>query len=210
MYKVIAFDLDGTLVDSIHDIAHCMNKVLEENDLPTHPLESYHNFIGEGALVLAEKASNNHTNSQFFFEQYSKYADVLCTEYSVLFDNVIEVLNTLKKYYKLAVITNKPIVQAKKVIEHFFNDMFDFVFAQEEGKDKKPNVAPMTLLLDEFSLESKDVLYVGDSHVDFEFASNSNTDVLILTYGYHKEGFLETLNNKYKIDKFEEILKKIK
>lgn len=210
MYKVIAFDLDGTLVDSIHDIAHCMNKVLEENNLPTHPLESYHNFIGEGALVLAKKASNNNENSQFLFEQYSKYADELCTEYSVLFDNVIDVLNTLKKDYKLAIITNKPIVQANKVINHFFGNMFDFVLGQEEGKDKKPSVTPMNLLLNEFNLESKDVLYVGDSHVDFEFACNCNTDVLILTYGYHRTGFLECLDNKYKIDEFNEILNKLK
>ncbi len=208
MYKVIAFDLDGTLIDSVHDIANSMNAVLKDNNLPLHSVEKYKSFIGEGAYQLVQKALNYTGDIDSYFEQYKKYALINCVN-AKEFNNVSDTLLKLKDNYKLAVITNKPIDQATKAIEHYFPNIFDYVLGQKEDVAKKPNKEPMDILLNHFNISNKEVLYVGDSHIDFEFASNCNTDVLILTYGYSKEGFMDTLDSKYKINEFKELLLKL-
>lgn len=209
MYKVIAFDLDGTLVDSLYDIANCMNEVLKNNDLPTHEYDAYKYFIGEGAYRLVEQACNNHVNKDDFFKQYQELALSDCTKEAKEFPNVSNTLHKLKENYKLALITNKPLEQGEKVINEFFPNIFDFVLGQVENREKKPNRAPMDELLSHYNIKENDVLYIGDSHIDFQFAQNCNVDVLILTYGYSKLGFMDELDNEYKIDNFEEILNKI-
>ncbi len=209
MYKIIAFDLDGTLVETLYDIANAMNEVLRENNLPTHSYDAYKKFIGNGALELVKRAVGSTENIEVYFEQYKKYALEKCTDEAKEYDYVTDTLLKLKETHKLAVITNKPIDQASKVIDKYFHNIFEFILGQEENREKKPNSAPMKLLFDHFNVTNKDVLYVGDSHVDYEFACNSNTDCLILPYGYSRDGFMEELDNKYKIKNFKEILNKI-
>ncbi|MFI3252255.1 MAG: HAD-IA family hydrolase [bacterium] len=209
MYKVISFDLDGTLVDSLQDIATCMNEVLIKNNMPTHSYEDYIGFIGEGAYRLVQKATNLK-DVDLYFNQYQELAIVKCTEKAKEFPNVTSTLLKLKENYKIALITNKPIDQGKKIVDLFFPNIFDYVCGQEEGVAKKPDVEPMDKLLKYFNVSKEEVLYVGDSHIDYQFAKNCDVDVLILSYGYSSKEFKLSIENECLIDNFEEILKNLK
>ncbi len=209
MYKVIAFDLDGTLVDTLYDIANSMNAVLIDNNLSTHSYEEYKKFIGEGAYQLVQKATGKLDVDNYFL-QYKEYALSKCVESVKEFDDVTSTLLKLKEEYKLAVITNKPIEQATKVIDKCFPNIFDFILGDDNKRNKKPNIDSMELLFSYFNVNNKEVLYIGDSHVDYEFALNCNTNVLILTYGYSKKEFIDSIDDSNKINKFKEILNKIK
>lgn len=210
MYKVICFDLDGTLIDSIQDIANSMNLVLKEDGLKVYETKDYKEFIGNGANELVRLALNNDGyDLDYFVNKYKNVYSVKCLEETKEFPYVTNTLMNLKTKYKLALITNKPDVDAQKVVNHFFPNVFDFILGQKSNIEKKPNKEGMDLMMEYFDVDCSECLYVGDSEVDYNFAINSNTDVLILTYGYAKAGFLKTLKDKYKIDSFKEILNKI-
>lgn len=210
MYKVICFDLDGTLIDSIQDIANSMNAILKENNLPVHNTMDYVKFIGGGAKELVASALNNDSyDINYYFNKYNNLYSLKCLEETKEFPNVTKTLLNLKTMYKLALITNKPNDDAIKIVNHFFPNIFDYVVGQKDSVNKKPDKESMDIMLNHFEIESNECLYVGDSEVDYNFAINSNADILLLTYGYAKTGFLVSVKDKYKIDNFEDILKKL-
>ncbi len=210
MYKVICFDLDGTLIDSITDIANSMNLVLKEDGLKTYDIKDYREFIGNGAKELVKLALNNESyDLNYYLNKYKNTYSVKCLEETKEYPGVTNTLVNLKSLYKLALITNKPDNDAVKIVNHFFPNIFDFVLGQKETINKKPDSEAMNIMLNHFNIESNECLYVGDSEVDYNFAINSNTDILLLTYGYAKAGYLKTVKDKYKIDNFTDILTKI-
>ena len=124
MKKLIVFDLDGTLVNTIYDIASSMNKSLEEHGFPTHPTMDYINFIGEGVIALGKKAigkelSDSTLNS--VIERYKEIYKANLTNLSKPYPDMSRVLDgLLNKGYKLAVISNKPHEDTLEIINHYF------------------------------------------------------------------------------------------
>ncbi len=210
MYKVICFDLDGTLIESINDIANSMNKVLVSNGIKPHETMEYKKFIGDGAELLVKRALGENYNEDTFIQMVEDYKRVYnenCLDQTFIYNNVIQTLTELKKKYKIAVISNKPYVDTVKVVNYYFGDLFDYVYGKKDNVEKKPHRESMDLLLDKFNISNKECLYVGDSHVDHKFALNSNVDYLLLEYGYCKDGYLEGLDAKYRISEFNKLLK---
>ncbi len=208
MYKLICFDLDGTLLNSISDIALSMNKVLLNYNLPTYEVIEYKKFIGNGSKKLVQRAAlDNYTDEML--EQYSNIYNNNATVTSEEYEDVTKTLLNLKTKYKLAVITNKPHDLANEVVSHYFNNIFDYVLGQQDNIAAKPNVDMMDIVLKEFNETSNNTLYIGDSEVDYNFALNSNVDRYIVTHGYGGETFLNNLEEKIKINKISDILNKL-
>ncbi len=212
MYKVICFDLDGTLIESVGDIANAMNKVLTNNNSNTHSVDAYKTFIGDGAEMLVKRALGNNYNENTFDSIVKEYKEVYnndCLNLTFVYDDVIATLNKLKVKYKLAVISNKPYVDTVKVVNHYFPNTFDYIYGKKDDVEKKPHQESMLLMMNHYNVSNNECLYIGDSHVDYAFASNSNVKCLILPYGYPKEGFLESITNEEKLCCFKDILNKI-
>ncbi len=196
-FKLIGFDLDGTLVNSLPDLALSVNSALAELGLPQAQEELVLTWIGNGAPVLIARAldwayaQTGRALSEAEIEKVKTrfshyYSENLCN-ISRLYPNVKETLEALKaKGYILAVVTNKPTKHVQPVLAAFG---IDHLFSETLGGQSlpaiKPHPGPLYYLCGKFGLEPRQVLFVGDSKNDIIAAHTAGCAVVGLTYGYN-------------------------
>ncbi len=141
MKKTVIFDLDGTLLDSIEDIASSMNKVLESLQLPTHKIEDYKHFVGGGVDILVENALNNQSKEikDEVIKRFKIEYDGKLHSKTLPYDGIYELLDELKKLdINLAVLSNKPHEFTVSYVNHFFkNYNFKEIHGQKKRCSKK-------------------------------------------------------------------------
>lgn len=192
MPPVILFDLDGTLLDSLADIALCGNTALEISGLPTHTLEEYRSYIGNGADVLIRRMMTpedyeKHGN-QVKNDYMTIYGD-LCAQGCKPFPGILEMLRTLRNAgARTAVISNKPDLQTRLVWQSTFGETLDLAQGQTEGLPKKPDPAgPLDVLR---RLGGGCAAYVGDSEVDMQTGKNGGFFTVGVTWGMKPRSLL--------------------
>lgn len=195
--KTIVFDLDGTLVNTIYDIGNSMNQSLAEHGFPTHPLDSYYNFIGEGVIILTKKAIGNmDIDDETLYSVLNRYNEIYHDNSTVLsrpYDNIEFVLdNLIEKGYQLAVISNKPDPDTNKVVKHYFKDRFKYICGWKKEVNRKPDRMAMDIMIEALDLDINDITYVGDSRYDAMFAINSGCKYFLFEYGYEKKDILHS------------------
>lgn len=203
--RMIVFDLDGTLVNTIADIAYSMNESLKEHGFNTHSVESYLTFIGEGVIVLTKKAIGHEVSDEVLQSVLNRYNEIYkdhCMVLSEVYPDMLNVLDTLiEKGYKLGVISNKPDYDTQRIVKHYFGDRFSYVSGSKKDVARKPHPESMYILMNEFNLSISDITYVGDSQFDAMFAENVGCKYFLFEYGYsskeliHKHNPTAFLNN---------------
>lgn len=167
----IIFDLDGTLLDTLADIAETCNEVLAHNHFPIHPTVAYKEFIGNGLEILMKRITPVGTEEmvveqccKLFAEQYSQN----WKRNSCPYEGINDMLSALKSYdVNLAVLSNKPHKFTKLFVDEFFPvKLFSIVYGQREGFPKKPDPAVAMEIAAQFGVRPQDTLFVGDSGVD--------------------------------------------
>ena len=150
--KAIVFDLDGTLVNTITDIAYSMNESLKEHGYATHSAESYLTFIGEGVVVLTKKAIGQEVSEDVLKSVLNRYNEIYknhCMVLSDIYPNMLEVLDVLRaKGYTLGVISNKPDFDTQRIVKHYFGDRFNYVAGSKEGVARKPHPEAMQNMME--------------------------------------------------------------
>jgi len=196
-YKAVIFDLDGTLVNSIKDIADAMNIVLEKRNYPTYTYEEYKTFVGWGVKTLVIKtlpleAQNSEEVAQCLQEMLTVYSQN-CTNKTVLYDGVLELLNTLKEQeLKLAILSNKEDSLTKKVASALLPSFTNPVLGLQEEALKKPNPTVALQLCKQLDVAPEQTIYVGDSDVDILVAKNANMLPVGVSWGFrNKEELLQ-------------------
>ncbi|MBT1445328.1 phosphoglycolate phosphatase [Shewanella sp. JM162201] len=192
--SAIAFDLDGTLVDSVPDLAAAANETLKELGLPQCSEELVRTWVGNGARVLMARAlthalGRDVTGSQLddamplFMRNYERYLE----HYSRLYDGVRETLNELSAMgYRLAVVTNKPHRFTEPLLQAFGIDQhFELVLGGDSLARMKPDPLPLQHILEQWSLKPSELLMVGDSRNDILAAKAAGITSFGLTYGYN-------------------------
>ncbi|ADQ79868.1 HAD-superfamily hydrolase, subfamily IA, variant 1 [Paludibacter propionicigenes WB4] len=212
MKTLVIFDLDGTLLDTVADLAASTNYALEQCGFPTHEAEAYKFFVGNGINKLFERALPDGAKDQetilkirkYFIEYYNDHN----SELTVPYPGISELLGTLQsKNIQLAVASNKYQQATTELIQHFFPDInFAAVFGQRENVPIKPNPAIVNDILAITGTERKDVLYIGDSGVDMQTAQNAGVDAAGVTWGFRPRAELEQFEPKYIIDNTSKIL----
>lgn len=193
MYKLIIFDLDGTLLNTLPDIYAVLNASLKRFSLPEITLQQTKSYIGNGAEKLVRRAVGESKLFEEVYADYSKNFSACANESTGLFDGEEQALKAFKEAgLKLAVITNKPQRATDNVVNKFFGDFgFDFVIGQSENNPLKPNPASTLKIIDALGLDKSACLFVGDGETDVLTAHNAGVDCVSVLWGYRDKDELE-------------------
>jgi phosphoglycolate phosphatase len=192
MIKLVIFDLDGTLINSIYDIADATNNALTELNCPIHEVERYYRFVGNGALdlirrALPEKMRDNDTvlKTRALFEKYYKENYLSKTK---PYDGIAELLQNLHNSdIKLAVLSNKPHDFTEKIVKAFWQDNFDIIQGNTPDIPKKPDPAAVHIIMKKLDTGKNDTLFIGDSDVDILTAKGAEIKSVGCLWGYRTE-----------------------
>lgn len=195
MSKAILFDLDGTLVNSIYDIAAAMNYALESLDQPTFTTEQYYKMVGNGMKNLCRRALEEDKQAlleELLARYNARYLSHCCDETRV-YDGVPQLLRELKsRGYQLALITNKPAGQAKNVMDTLLPDVpLDVIWGQQPPFAVKPDPAVYFHVCKLLGVKPEETVYCGDSDVDIQFAHNAGAKGLGCLWGFRGEAELK-------------------
>ena len=208
--KAVFFDMDGTIVNSMLDLAACTNEAMGRHGYPAKPAEDYMKFAGNGIYVMIQRALAPAEVSEEklkeirndFFEIYKDK----CTVNTTTYKGVPELVSALKeKGIKVGCITNKVEAIAYKIIDHFFDGM-DVVYGQVDGVPNKPDPLLTLKALDELGSKGEECLFVGDSDVDMQTAGNSGCVGVGVLWGFRDEAELRANGAKFIVNEAEEIL----
>ena len=203
--RAIIFDLDGTLVNSLPGIAASLNRVLDNNGLPTHPESAVRRFIGNGILKLVERGAPDH----FSAAQVQQLTEAVAADYAsswqqgtTSYPGVAEVLHTLlAKGTGIAVLSNKPDVFCQHMTDFLFPDVtFSSVVGQREGVPVKPDPAGALEVARSLHLDPSEIAFVGDSTIDLATAQNAAMTSVAVSWGYHDLPALRSASPDHLID----------
>ena len=203
MKKLVIFDLDGTLINSIEDLGQAANYALSKNGFPTHSLASYPFFVGNGVRNLIRKAlpeeNRNDGTIDSLLKDFKEYYDDHNVDSTKPYDGIMELLKQLQEQgVKLAVASNKYQKATEKIVSQLFPDIkFVSVQGQQDGVNVKPDPSIVFNILGVALVPKAEVLYVGDSGVDMETARRACVDSVGVTWGFRSEKEL----NEYHADR---------
>lgn len=191
MYQAVMFDLDGTLVNTLDDLAGSVNRVLRQLGRPTHPVDRYRYFVGQGLRQLMTAALGpEHLDLlpnalAMFHEDYPHHM----YEHSRPYPGIDDLLSALtQRGLRLAVLSNKPHDAAVTMVQHFFPDVrFEQVQGQADDKPRKPDPAAALQIARQMRIETGRWLYVGDSAVDMQTATAAGFFAVGVTWGFRSE-----------------------
>lgn len=188
MKKLVLFDLDGTLLNTINDLGLACNHALDECGFKTHPLSAYPFMVGNGVRRLIERAQPDASPSQVdeMIGYFKEYYDKHCCDTTVPYKGIPELLQELmQKEIKIGVTSNKYEKAVQAIVTHFFPDIpFVALLGQVEGRPIKPDPSVIFTALLECPTPKADVLYVGDSAVDIETARRACVENVGVTWGF--------------------------
>ena len=214
MKKTVIFDLDGTLLDSIEDIASSMNKVLESLQLPTHKIEDYKHFVGGGVDILVENALSNQSKEikDEVIKRFKIEYDGKLHSKTLPYDGIYELLDELKKLdINLAVLSNKPHEFTVSYVNHFFKD-YDFkeVHGQKKDVPKKPDPKAALDIVKCLDSSCENTYFIGDTKIDMQTAKSANMTAIGVLWGFRDEKELRDFGADFIVSNPLEILKIIK
>ena len=211
--KIIVFDLDGTLLNSLEDLADSANWVLEQHGFPTHPVDAYRYFVGDGVRKLIERILPQEERTEARIEQcrqeFVAYYKVHMEDKTSVYEGITELLVELKnRGLKIAVATNKVHIAVKPLMEKYFPEIrFDSMIGQREGVPVKPAPQIMFDILRETGCEPSEALHVGDTATDMQLAHNAGVTPVGVLWGYRPLEELQEAGAKFIIEKPEELLR---
>ncbi len=216
MIKAVLFDLDGTLVNSLEDLAISSNFALLQFGFPTHKTEKFKYFVGDGMpklieRVLPENRRDNDTK-QKVLEVFLKHYAEHFADNTYAYNGICELLEKIKELgIKIAVVSNKAQKPAEEVVGKLFKtDTFDIICGKREGYKAKPDPALTLEVIKELNVTPKECLFVGDSGMDMAVAKNAEAVGVGVLWGFREKTELLENGADYTVDKPSEILHIIK
>lgn len=196
MIKLVIFDLDGTIANTIEDLADSADRALEENGFPPHTLAEYKHFVGNGVKKLIERAVPDGTDEEEtkrIFDRFSLIYQNNCLNKTRPYDGICELIDELKEAgIRCAVASNKPDEFSKRIVSHLFKEnSFDIVIGKREGIPPKPDPMIIKEILEKLSTAADEAVIAGDSDVDVYTAHNAGIRCIGCEWGFRGREELE-------------------
>lgn len=195
-YNTYIFDLDGTLLDTLTDLAASTNYALRTHGMPEHTIDEVRRFVGNGVRKLMERAVPDGTDNPLFDEAFATFRQHYM-EHSLdttrPYEGVPEMLAALKaKGCHLAVVSNKMMAATQELCRHFFPETIEVAIGENEAEGIRKKPAPDTVIaaLRQLGVGEEGAVYVGDSDVDIATARNSNLPCISVLWGFRERDFL--------------------
>jgi Predicted phosphatases len=195
-YKAALFDLDGTLLDTLDDLADSMNAVLASFSMPPHPSAPYRYYVGDGMENLASRAAPEGTDDVTIKKMAAKMGEIYKANWdkkTSIYPGIVELLDNLEnRGVQLAVLSNKPDLFTQLMIKHYFGESrFCKVFGAREGVAKKPDPVAALEIADALSIAPADFLYFGDTNTDMQTGVAAGMFTIGVTWGFRPRKELE-------------------
>ncbi len=197
MYDTYIFDLDGTLLNTLDDLANAVNYALRQHSMPEHTLEEVRQFVGNGVRMLITRAvPNGDRNPQFeaVFRTFREYYMQHSQDTTRPYEGIPELLSELRRRGKhVAVVSNKFYAATQDLCRHFFPDTVEVAIGEHEAEGLRKKPAPDTVFeaLRQLGVSSANAVYIGDSDVDVQTARNAQLPCISVLWGFRTRAFLE-------------------
>ena len=208
--NTVVFDLDGTLLDTLDDLANSVNFALSSHGYPQRSKDEIRSFLGNGIESLMHKSlptgisqENFEISFQCFREHYVQH----CLDLTKPYPGIMQLLKTLKeKGVKMAIVSNKLDPAVKELNQRFFSQYIDSAVGESATVRRKPNPDAVITALHNLGSSKENAVYVGDSEVDIETSKNAGIACICVTWGFRDKEFLTQLKPEILIDNPSEIL----
>ncbi len=208
-YKLAIFDMDGTILNTLDDLAGGVNYALEKAGLPVRTVEYVRSIVGNGIFTTIKLCAPENTDEEKLAEihrYFAPYYEQHRADNTRPYDGIVELLQKLKdRGIKTAVVSNKSDISVKPLAEQYFPKLFDIALGVSDKIEKKPAPDMVELILEELSLNKEDAVYIGDSEVDILTAKNSGIDCINVTWGFRGRERLKESGAKVIVDTADEV-----
>ncbi|MGW8248180.1 MAG: phosphoglycolate phosphatase [Acidiferrobacterales bacterium] len=212
--KMVLIDVDGTLVDSVPDLAYCVDEMMQQLDMPVRGKANVRNWVGNGVERLVRRALTNSLDGEpddaSFEKAYPIFLDLYAdntSKRSILYPGVKEGIAYLKSAgYKLGCVTNKAAQFTEPLLKDLgIYDNFSIVISGDTLPQKKPDPAPLLHAAEFFGVSPDDALMLGDSVSDVKAARAAGFQIICMSYGYNHGEDIRTANPDAVIDSMAEL-----
>ena len=193
-YKTYIFDLDGTLLSTLADLAASTNYALRTHHMPERSLDEVRRFVGNGVKKLMERAIPDGLNNPLFEETFATFRQHYMQhnlDTTQPYPGIMQLLEQLKAEGKnIAVVSNKFYAATRELCRHFFGDLVPVAIGEREDIRKKPSPDTVIEALRELGVDKEGAVYIGDSDVDIMTAKNSGMPCVSVLWGFRDKEFL--------------------
>ena len=192
-FKAVCFDLDGTLLDSLADLADCTNKILLKRGFPEHPVDAFRYFVGDGAKMLMTRVLPEEVRNESLIEDCRQDFETsyreCWNEQTIPYKDIPELLDALiGRQLKLTVLSNKPNEFTLLMVENLLAEWnFEVVLGQREGIPRKPDPAGMLEICQQLEIPAEAFLYLGDTATDMKTAVSAGCFPVGVLWGFRTE-----------------------
>ena len=193
-FKTFIFDLDGTLLNTLNDLAASTNHALLTNGMAERSIDEVHQFVGNGVRLLIERAVEPGTDKATIdrvFADFKTHYMHHSLDTTRPYDGIMDMLHELHhRGIRIAVVSNKLYAATRELCHHFFADTVEVAIGEKEGIRRKPSPDTVIEAMLELGVDKADAVYVGDSDVDIATAKNCGMPCISVLWGFRDKDFL--------------------
>ena len=209
-YKAVIFDLDGTILDTLQDLANSVNHALRTHGYPERTLDEVRGFIGNGIRVLMRRscpADISEAAQEEALATFRVHYDAHCKDFTGPYGGIHDLLAALKaRGIRTAVVSNKIEPAVIVLCDEHFPGAFEYMVGNRPDLAPKPSPDSVNEVIGKMGLDKKDIVYIGDTEVDIQTADNAGIDCIGVDWGFRDGDYLRDLGAKYIVNTPMEVL----